>query len=142
VQWGDPDRSLNKANILPISYCMSIVSLQVHNYVTAARETCYDSCSQQEEEVSVTSTLLPSASILPASSLYCTVVQNVRDTICQVVWSARSPRAFQSNSRRAVLEEFYTGQFGCQLFERQSSCSVGDREHGAPTGSENSKVKI
>ena len=35
----------------------------------------------------------------------------------------------QDNNKRAVFEKFYANKFGCQIFQRKSSCSAIGMEH-------------
>ena len=103
---------------------------RVMNLATGKVDTCFNSCHHQEEELQLTSATMPSFNILPSSYVYCTIVRKIRDIICVVInlhENTSSIQLFppgQDNDKRAVFENYYKNQFGCQVFQRQSSCSA------------------
>ena len=122
-QWGDEARMMDR----------------VMNLATGKVDVCYNSCQHQEEELQLTSATMPSSNILPSSYIYCTIVRKIRDIICVVTYiilktTIQFYSPGQDNDKRAVFERFYRNKFGCQIFQRQSSCpgtnQVEDDEGG------------
>ena len=110
-QWGDEAKKMDR----------------VMNLATGKVDVCYNSCQHQEEELQLTSATMPSSNILPSSYIYCTIVRKIRDIICVVTYIIlKTTKQFfppgQDNDKRAVFERFYRNKFGCQIFQRQSSC--------------------